>query len=174
MISAIDHEAVRQKLSRHVPDRVEQIMRCLALPYTEKGGARGESKLLIRLLKKRFGVVPPLLRESVFAASFEQIEALADRIFDASDIHAVFGTSEHERMTPVDLGVFHDAMLRHIPDRADRALLFLVLNRILRYRFGEVPLLLHQRILAANLGQIKAWLERACDAPDIHSVFDIN
>lgn len=70
----------------------------LTQPYYEKGKAegvtegeaRGEAKVLTLLLEKRFGVVPPLLRERIFAAGVGQIEAWVKRAFDAPDLNAIF------------------------------------------------------------------------------------
>ena len=90
----IDYKAWREKLLRHVPDRAERIMGALTQPYYEmgiaEGEAKGEAKLLTRLLEKRFGVVPPLLRERIFSANAGQIESWAERAFDAPDLHAIF------------------------------------------------------------------------------------
>ena len=58
-----------------------------------RGEVRGEAKMLTRFLEKRFGVVPPLLRERIFAASVEKIEAWGDRAVDASDLHSIFDTN---------------------------------------------------------------------------------
>jgi hypothetical protein len=67
-------------------------------PYYEKGLAEGEArgeakgmgKVLTRFLEKRFGAVPPLLRERISAANVEQIEAWLDRTVDAPDMDSVF------------------------------------------------------------------------------------
>jgi predicted transposase/invertase (TIGR01784 family) len=47
-----------------------------------------------------------------------------------------------------------------------------MLARLLEKRFGVVPSLLRERIFAADVGQIEAWVERAFDAPDLHAIFD--
>jgi hypothetical protein len=92
--AAIDHKAMRETLLRLVPDRAERIMGCMTQPFYEKGMAEGkaigEAKILTRLLEKRFGAVPSLLRERIFAADVGQIEAWVERAFDAPDLHAVF------------------------------------------------------------------------------------
>lgn len=66
----------------------------LTQPYYEKGLAEGRARdaaeALARVLEKRFGVVPPLLRERIFAANFVQIEAWVERVVDAPDLQAVF------------------------------------------------------------------------------------
>ena len=86
----IDHKIMRETLLQHAPDRAERIMGCLTQPFYEKGKSEGEAKILTRLLEKRFGVVPPLLRERIFAANVGQIEAWVERVLDAPDLHAVF------------------------------------------------------------------------------------
>jgi hypothetical protein len=47
-----------------------------------------------------------------------------------------------------------------------------ILLRLLQRRFGTVPDSLRRRIVAADVGSIEAWAERAIDAPDLESVFD--
>jgi predicted transposase/invertase (TIGR01784 family) len=86
----IDHKIMRETLLQHAPDRAERIMGCLTQPFYEKGKSEGEAKVLTRLLEKRFGVVPQLLRERIFAANVGQIEAWVERVLDAPDLHAVF------------------------------------------------------------------------------------
>ncbi len=49
-----------------------------------------------------------------------------------------------------------------------------VLIRLLEKRFGGVPTPLSQRIFAADVGAIEAWVERAFDAPDLQSIFGPN
>ena len=61
--------------------------------YAEKGKTEGEAKVLTRLLERRFGAVPSLLRERIFAANVGQIEAWVERAFDAPDLHTVFDTN---------------------------------------------------------------------------------
>jgi hypothetical protein len=96
-----DHAVLRETLLRHVPDQAERVMGCLTQPYYEKGKAEGRTEgeaesgasVLTRLLEKRFGVVPPPLRERIFAANVGQIQAWFERVFDAADLHAVFDTN---------------------------------------------------------------------------------
>ena len=49
-----------------------------------------------------------------------------------------------------------------------------ILARLLERRFGTLPGPLRQRIFAADVGSIEAWVERAFDAPDLQSIFDSN
>lgn len=49
-----------------------------------------------------------------------------------------------------------------------------ILTRLLERRFGTVPDSLRQRIFAADVRSIEAWVERAFDAPDLQSIFDAN
>jgi hypothetical protein len=46
-----------------------------------------------------------------------------------------------------------------------------ILLRLLQKRFGAVPDSLRRRIVAADVGSIEAWAERAIDAPDLESIF---
>jgi predicted transposase YdaD len=49
-----------------------------------------------------------------------------------------------------------------------------VLLRLLEKRFGVIPTALSQRIFAADVSSIEAWVERAFDATDLQSIFDPN
>jgi hypothetical protein len=67
-------------------------------PYYEKGLAegevkgevKGEAKLLTRLLEHRFGVIPAALRQRIFDADVDSIDAWAKRILDASSLESIF------------------------------------------------------------------------------------
>jgi Putative transposase, YhgA-like len=54
------------------------------------GEVAGEAKALIRLLEKRFGVVPSHLRERISSADAASIEAWLDRTLEASDMPSIF------------------------------------------------------------------------------------
>jgi len=45
-----------------------------------------------------------------------------------------------------------------------------VLTRVLERRFGTLPAAVRQRIFAADVVAIEAWVERAFDAPDLQSI----
>jgi hypothetical protein len=49
-----------------------------------------------------------------------------------------------------------------------------LLTRFLERRFGDVPSYVRERISAANVESIDVWVERAFDAPDLHSIFNSN
>jgi hypothetical protein len=89
--------------------------------------------------------------------------------------------------------VMHETLLRLVPDRKERIMGWLtqpyyekgraegeakgeakILTRLLEKRFGAIPAPLHQRIFAADVGSIEAWVERAFDAPDLQSIFEPN
>ena len=55
-----------------------------------EGRSEGEAHMLVRLMEKRFGVVPPELRERIKAANVATLEEWAERILEAPDLHAVF------------------------------------------------------------------------------------
>lgn len=45
------------------------------------------------------------------------------------------------------------------------------LTRLLKRRFGPLPRKLRDRIAAAELNEIEAWLDAILDAPDLEAVF---
>jgi len=49
-----------------------------------------------------------------------------------------------------------------------------IFTRLLERRFGTLPDPLRDRIFAADVGSIEAWVERAFDASDLQSIFDSN
>lgn len=89
--------------------------------------------------------------------------------------------------------VLGETLLRLVPDREERIMGWLtqpyydkgkaegrtegeatILVRLLEKRFGALPAPLRQRIFAADVGSIEAWVEHAFDAPDLQSVFEAN
>jgi hypothetical protein len=61
----------------------------LTQPYYDKGKvegeAKGEAKVLTRLLERRFGAVPDTLRQRIFAADVGSIDRWVERAFEAPD-----------------------------------------------------------------------------------------
>ena len=66
-------------------------------PYYDKGKAegeaRGEAKILTRLLERRFGAVPADLCQRIFAADVAAIETWVERAFEAPDLQSVFDSN---------------------------------------------------------------------------------
>ena len=56
----------------------------------QKGRQEGKQSLLQKLLTKRFGPLPEAVLEQIRSASTEQIDAWADRVFDATSLEEVF------------------------------------------------------------------------------------
>ena len=55
-----------------------------------EGRAEGEAIALVRLLEKRFGVLPTPLRQRVFSADLGSIEAWFGQAIDGPDLESVF------------------------------------------------------------------------------------
>jgi predicted transposase YdaD len=107
---AVSPDVIREVLRRLVPDREEEIMGHLTQPYFAKGlaegrfeglaegrakglvegRAEGEAIALVRLLEKRFGVLPAALRQRVFSADLGSIEAWFGQAIDGPDLESVF------------------------------------------------------------------------------------
>lgn len=52
----------------------------------ERGIQQGGERLIIRLLNRRFGVIPASLTEKIHQLSIEQLELLGEALFDFSTI----------------------------------------------------------------------------------------
>jgi hypothetical protein len=89
----VSNTLVREALDRFVPEQTERIMGWMTQPYFDKGKAEGEATILVRLIEKRFGDVPPHLRQRIFAADVATVEAWVDRVLDANDLQSVFETN---------------------------------------------------------------------------------
>jgi hypothetical protein len=99
---AVPYTLVYGALERIVPERRQQIMGWLTEPFYQRGKdegcseghaegrVEGEAHMFVRLMEKRFGVVPPELRERIRAANVATLEEWAERILEAPDLHAVF------------------------------------------------------------------------------------
>ena len=107
---AVSPDVIHEVLRRLVPDREEEIMGHLTQPYFAKGlaegrfeglaegrakglvegRAEGEAIALVRLLEKRFGVLPTALRQRVFSADLGSIEAWFGQAIDGPDLESVF------------------------------------------------------------------------------------
>ena len=55
-----------------------------------EGRAEGEAKILIRLLERRFGVLPNAILARVAAADVDSLDRWVDRVMDACDLDSVF------------------------------------------------------------------------------------
>jgi hypothetical protein len=78
-----------QELNVMLAERLEE----WAHAYKAEGKAEGEALALQKLLKKRFGAVPPDVLAKISRASLEQIDAWLDQVLDAGSLDSIFGTS---------------------------------------------------------------------------------
>lgn len=71
-------------------ERVQQWTRT----WREEGRQEGEARLLLRLLERRFGPLPPWVEQRVTAARSAQVEGWTDRLLDANSLDQVFEQAE--------------------------------------------------------------------------------
>jgi hypothetical protein len=97
---------MREALQRLVPGQTERIMQKWTQTYFDQGKAEGRTqgwaegrtegrieggaKMLVRVIEKRFGVVPPQLRQRIFSADAATLETWVERLLDAPDLQSVF------------------------------------------------------------------------------------
>jgi hypothetical protein len=98
MNKAVLEKALEQELP---PERKDRILEWLTEPEYEKAKAEAGAQMLIRLLQKRFGVVPPAVRQRIFAADVRTIEVWFECACDAPDVHSVFEGHGCENLTAV-------------------------------------------------------------------------
>ncbi len=60
-----------------------------------RGRQEGESNLLLRLLKRRFGAVPEWVSARLNQANTDLLETWGDRVLDAQSLEEVFGETRH-------------------------------------------------------------------------------
>jgi hypothetical protein len=80
-----------QELNVMLAERLE----VWAHAYKAEGKAEGEALALHKLLKKRFGAVPPEVLAKIAGASLDQIDAWLDQVLDARSLNDIFGRSPY-------------------------------------------------------------------------------
>ena len=91
-------EALGESLRRTKPEQLEDLMGTAAQAWLEQGKVEGEARgktkgqmdLLLQLLERRFGPLPPEAVGRVRGGSPEEIVSWADAVLDAPDLEAVF------------------------------------------------------------------------------------
>ena len=69
---------------------VESVIGRVRSEGRSEGRAEGRASILNRLLERRFGRLPPGVRERVRCASVQELDAWADTVLDAPTLEAVF------------------------------------------------------------------------------------
>ncbi len=63
-----------------------------AVDIWQDGELKGEAKILVRLLMRRFGELPAVLHAKIAAADSETLEKWGDLVLDARSLDDVFGS----------------------------------------------------------------------------------
>jgi predicted transposase YdaD len=92
----VDEKTLAQALDRAAPGG--EMMKSFLKKYFDQGRQEGELRLLLRLLRKRFGELPGWAEERLRQASAGMLETWSERILTASKLEDVF--SEPGRRTP--------------------------------------------------------------------------
>jgi hypothetical protein len=80
---------VRNMLATRVEEWTQRLLREGEQRGEERGAQRGEAALLLRLLEKRFGVLPGWARDRVVAAETVMIEEWGLRLLEAASLEDV-------------------------------------------------------------------------------------
>lgn len=86
----INAAVLRDALTEIVPGQEARIMSIAAEQWKAEGKAEGKADLLLRLLRRRFGVVPESALERVLGAPDGDLDEWAENILDAPSLDAVF------------------------------------------------------------------------------------
>ncbi|MGL6137069.1 MAG: DUF4351 domain-containing protein, partial [Planktothrix sp.] len=84
-LNTTEEQALNTELEQANLVEKEQIME-IVTSWMEKGIERGEQKIIQRQLKRRFDNINPTLETRINTLSLEQIENLADAIFDLQSL----------------------------------------------------------------------------------------
>jgi predicted transposase/invertase (TIGR01784 family) len=84
----VDEKTLAQALDRAAPGG--EMMKSFLKKYFDQGRQEGEIRLLIRLLRKRFGELPSWAEERLRQASAGMLEIWSERILTASKLEDVF------------------------------------------------------------------------------------
>jgi predicted transposase/invertase (TIGR01784 family) len=88
-LEQISDDPTMQRLARERADELQLYQMDLAASRDE-GRTEGEAKLLLKVLRLRFGRASEAMRARVEAATSEQLDAWTERVLSASALHEVF------------------------------------------------------------------------------------
>lgn len=80
-----EQQRLDQEVSNLSKKEVEKIMQ-FTTPWHEKGWIEGQSKLILRLLRKRFGEVPADLEQTIMTLKSERLEEVGEALFEINNI----------------------------------------------------------------------------------------
>lgn len=100
-------DVVLDALSKRAPRLLERFMPITAPPNDQiqfeplkqlvergvrEGRLEGEARMVTRLLERKFGELPPGVRERIHASTTDELDAIADRILDARTVDDALGS----------------------------------------------------------------------------------
>jgi hypothetical protein len=77
-------------LAAQIGPEAEEVYMSTADMLRAEGVSKGEARVLVRQLTRKFGPVPDAVRELIDTASLEQLEIWTDRVLDAATVDEVF------------------------------------------------------------------------------------
>jgi flagellar biosynthesis/type III secretory pathway protein FliH len=78
----MDHKVLGREFKRGLQQGVQQGLQ----EGVRQGVQQGEWRLLLKIIEKRFGAVPPWVEERLTSRSTEELEALSVRLLDAQTL----------------------------------------------------------------------------------------
>ena len=92
---AVHLERLRAVLSHIIPGREDDVMPTIGDVYVARGHAQAKEETLLRMLRRRFGEVPPSVELKISSAPVDDIDRWIDAIVDGKPLDAVFEDPRH-------------------------------------------------------------------------------
>ena len=84
-------DTLRKVIRQVRPEWEEEMLSIAAREWKAEGKAEGKADTLLRLLRRRFGVVPPGVEARIRSADIDQLDEWSDLFVDAKALSDIFG-----------------------------------------------------------------------------------
>jgi len=87
-LNANEELQFQQKIAKLQQKKRQKVME-LTTSWEEKGRKEGQADLVLRLVKRRYGTVSPILEQKIRSLGLQELNRLAERLFDFSSMEEV-------------------------------------------------------------------------------------